>query len=63
MTPTLFRTKPRIRIGSSVTPTDHRAGQYQGTVVVIGGPWARVLWSLPVQGETIEWLPTLKTTS
>jgi hypothetical protein len=35
-------------------------GEYQGTTIHIDGSWARVLWSAPVQKETLEWLPDLK---
>ena len=55
-----LRTDTRLRTGSSVTPTDHREGYYRGVIVSINDPWSRVLWSVPVHEETIEWLPTLK---
>jgi hypothetical protein len=54
------RPTTRLRTGSSVTPTDHREGDYRGVIVSITGPWSRVLWSVPVPEETVEWLPTLQ---
>jgi hypothetical protein len=60
MTTAMLNTDPRLGAGSSVTPTDHRKGFYQGVIVSVNDPWSRVLWSVPVHEETLEWLPTLQ---
>ena len=51
---------PPLRIGSPVTPSDHRQDQHQGTIIHIHGSWARVRWTIPDDDETLEWLPNLR---
>jgi hypothetical protein len=59
MTTATLSSDPRLGIGSSVTPTDHRAGHSRGVIVGITGTWAQVCWSVPIQEETLEWVPAL----